>query len=229
MDHTRIEEHQIAERYVQGTLPADEAGRFENHYLSCPECLDRLALAESVQRGFRRAATQDAERLSSTRQLALLAWLSHFSRRGQAGVLLAVLLVLAVLPALVVSRGAAGREREQLSRGNFPILPLEKERGAEDFSAEPTHRLRLPKAGPVVLAPQVDPPFQPSYRARLLDRQGHEIHAWQGLHPDDRDTLSLSLSAQLLPPGVYSLRVDGITPGTKPALAARFEFRALPP
>src|SRR5207253_4021188 len=56
MDHIYVEENQIADRYVKGTLPAEEAERFENHYLSCPECLDRLELAESVQRGFKRMA-----------------------------------------------------------------------------------------------------------------------------------------------------------------------------
>ena len=56
LDHATIEEEQIAERYVMGKLPPDEATLFEEHYLSCPECLDRLELAESMERGFKRAA-----------------------------------------------------------------------------------------------------------------------------------------------------------------------------
>jgi hypothetical protein len=145
MDHTYIEEHQIADRYLSGTLPEEEAERFENHYLSCPECLDRLDLIESVQRGFRRMATQDAERLSTTRQLALLAWLAHRSRRSQAAVLLAALLVLAVLPTSLALRGSAGRERELVQTR----LALEQERrhsAAGSRSAAEVETLRAERA-----------------------------------------------------------------------------------
>lgn len=104
MDHTYVEEHQIADRYVMGTLPADEAERFENHYLSCPECLDRLELAESVQRGFKRMAGQDAAGLSAVHQLAVVAWLARLGRMGQLLVLLAFLLLPAAIPAGVALR-----------------------------------------------------------------------------------------------------------------------------
>jgi hypothetical protein len=112
MDHTYVEENQIADRYVMGTLPAEEAERFENHYLSCPECLDRLELTESVQRGFKRMAGQDAAQVAATHQLAVVAWLARLSRGRQTGALLGTLLVLAVLPAGLAFHGIAGRERE---------------------------------------------------------------------------------------------------------------------
>jgi hypothetical protein len=272
MDHTYIEEHQIADRYVQGTLPEDEAERFENHYLSCPECLDSLDLAESVQRGFRRAATQDAERLAATRQLALLAWLGRLSRRSQVGVLLSALLVLTVLPAGLGVHGIAERDRElthtravladerrhaaadgalranldasqrgalaaahardvqqlaqmQQPQGNVPILFLDKERGAGPTSDALTQRLRLPATGWVVLASPVDLPFQPSYRAELLDSHGREVCRWQGLQPDDHDLLRMSLLSNQVQTGDYSLVVEGINTSGKPSAAGRFTFR----
>jgi Putative zinc-finger len=106
MDHTYVEENQIADRYVMGTLPAEEAERFENHYLSCPECLDRLELAESVQRGFKRMAGQDAAQLSAVHQLAVVAWLARLGRLRQLLVLLAVLLLPAAVPAGLALHGA---------------------------------------------------------------------------------------------------------------------------
>ena len=111
MDHAYVEEHQIADRYVLGTLPDAEAERFENHYLSCLECLDRLQLAESMQRGFQRAAQQGAQQLKSAQQLAFVAWLARLSRGRQAAVLLNVLAVLVVLA--VVPTGLARRELTQ--------------------------------------------------------------------------------------------------------------------
>ena len=126
MDHTYVEEHQIADRYVMGTLPPEEAERFENHYLSCPECLDRLELTESVQRGFKRMAGQDAAQVAAAHQLAVVAWLARLSRGRQAGVLLSALLVLAVLPAgLATLRGTT-----QLTQARS-FLEQERRRSAD--------------------------------------------------------------------------------------------------
>jgi anti-sigma factor RsiW len=278
MNHTYIEENQVVDRYVMGKLPPDEAGRFEEHYLSCPECLDRLALAESLERGFKRAAGQDAARLAATRQLAVVAWLSRLSRSRQASALLLTFFCVLALPSLLAyrkigelaatratlerEREAAGsrttaeagklradleasqrdlaREREARSRAaeqlaqatrpqeNVPILFLNAERGPAD--GEPTFRLRLPKEpGWIVLAPVIDPPHYPSYRAVLKDARGRE--AWSGadLRLNEQESLSLSLPSTLLAPGDYTLSVEGLPPGRRPAPAGRFPFRVLPP
>ena len=60
MDHDDIQEHQVVDRYVQGRLSAAEAELFEDHYLTCEECLQRLRIAEKFQRGFRQVAAEDA-------------------------------------------------------------------------------------------------------------------------------------------------------------------------
>lgn len=112
MDHTYIEENQVAERYVAGTLPDVERERFEDHYLSCQECLDRLEVIESLQRGFKRMAGQDVAALTAARQLAIVAWLSRLGRSRQIGTLLAAVLVLTVLPIGLGLRGAAESGRE---------------------------------------------------------------------------------------------------------------------
>ena len=112
MNHIEIEERQIAELYVMGKLPPEEAAGFEEHYLHCQECLDRLELAESMERGFKRAAGQDAARAAATRQLAVLAWLSRLGRSRQMAALAMAVLVVAVLPGLLGLREVRERERE---------------------------------------------------------------------------------------------------------------------
>ncbi len=147
MDHTTIEERHVVDRYVMGALPPEEAESFEEHYLSCPQCLDRLALAESMQRGFKRAAGQDVARLAATRQLALVAWLSRLSRSRQAAALLLVLLAVAILPGalalwqlgerdreLAATRRALDHEREQSAAGAHTAAELEELRSALDAS-----------------------------------------------------------------------------------------------
>ncbi len=112
MNHAEIEEQQIVDRYVRGTLPAEEIARFEEHYLSCQDCLDKLDLAESMNRGFKRAAGQDAVRVAAVRQLAVVAWLTRLGRSRQAAVLAMALLVAVLLPWGLAVRGIAGRDRE---------------------------------------------------------------------------------------------------------------------
>ena len=130
MNHTDIEEHQVIDRYLMGQLPPEEAERFEDHYLSCQQCLDQLALGESMQRGFKRAAGQDVAVLAVTRQLALFAWLSRLGRSRQAAVLAMALLVVvvAVLPGSLALRrlGEVDQELAETHRA----LKQEKERSA---------------------------------------------------------------------------------------------------
>jgi anti-sigma factor RsiW len=126
MNHAEIEEQQIVDRYVRGTLPAEEVARFEEHYLSCPECLDRLDLAESMSRGFKRAAGQDAVRAAFVQQLAMVAWLARLGRSRQAAVLAMALLVAVLLPWGWAARKVFDRDRELAQARSV----LEQERAA---------------------------------------------------------------------------------------------------
>lgn len=46
MDHAYIEDQRVAERYLLKDLTDRDRAAFEAHFPDCPECLDRLALAE---------------------------------------------------------------------------------------------------------------------------------------------------------------------------------------
>ena len=46
MDHRYIDDHSVAERYLDHTLPPGERSRFEAHLVDCQECTDRILLAE---------------------------------------------------------------------------------------------------------------------------------------------------------------------------------------
>ncbi len=78
MNHDYIEEHQVLDRYVMGRLSEAEADGFEDHYLTCGECLRRLEMADKFQRGFRQVAAEEATGLLAVLASALRA------RRGLA-------------------------------------------------------------------------------------------------------------------------------------------------
>ncbi|HEY7215484.1 MAG TPA: zf-HC2 domain-containing protein [Thermoanaerobaculia bacterium] len=193
MDHTHVEAQEVVDRYVMGKLSAEEAERFEEHYLSCPECLDRLELAESMQRGFKRAAGQDVARLAAARQLALVAWLSRLGRSRQMAVLAMAVLVIAILPAGLALREIGerdrelARERERSAAGSQSAAEagklraelqtsrrdLAREREARASAAEQLAQARQPQANvPILFLDAERGAGEPSVRLRLPSKPG---------------------------------------------------------
>jgi hypothetical protein len=188
MDHQTIEEDQIVDRYVRGKLPAEEAALFEEHYLSCQECLDRLELADSMERGFKRAAGQDAARLAATRQLAVVAWLARLGRSRQMAALTMAVFLAGVLPGLfalrqvresehelAATRSALEQEREKSAAGSQTTA--EAERLRRELSREKEARAQADQQLAAARQPQANVPIlfldaergagEPTHRLRL--------------------------------------------------------------
>ena len=62
MDHQYIEEHNITDRYLLGRLRAEERSRFEEHFVDCQECLERLETTEDFRGALKTVAAEDATR-----------------------------------------------------------------------------------------------------------------------------------------------------------------------
>lgn len=99
MEHDYIEEHGLIDLYHRGQLPPGDEARFEEHFVGCSECQERLEMARGFQRGLKTMVAEEVVRAS------LLSWLAR--RKGLA---LAALLLAAGLP--VLGYLAAGREPE---------------------------------------------------------------------------------------------------------------------
>jgi hypothetical protein len=99
MDHPFIEEHNIPYHYLLGKLPAEEQEHFEEHFIVCPECLNRLVTTESFIESLKTIATEDILRPHAYVQAGILAWLARLSRKRQAMLLSITILLLAALPA----------------------------------------------------------------------------------------------------------------------------------
>lgn len=129
MDHSYIDEHEIAERYILGHLSAREAEAFEEHYLGCPECLDRLEAIEGLRQGLRQEAAHQVA--AAAVQLGLLSRLA----RSRAGALIATgALLVALLPSGLLLRRVGELDRE-LGRSRSELAELagrQGERGTAD-------------------------------------------------------------------------------------------------
>ncbi|HEX3555168.1 MAG TPA: zf-HC2 domain-containing protein [Thermoanaerobaculia bacterium] len=107
MDHERIAEQNVVERYVMGRLTPEEEELFEEHLLECQECRRQVAWEEDLQNSLHTVAADEAARATTVVRIGLLAWLAR--HRAVAGLLAAAVLVLLALPIL----GITGLLREQ--------------------------------------------------------------------------------------------------------------------
>ncbi len=128
MDHQTIDAENIAERYVTGRLPPEQAADFEEHYLDCPACCARVEAAERLERGLRRLA-EDAAAGAPPRVVRPARW-TPSPRWGLAA---AAVLAVALLPA-----GLGFREVQRL-RGDLAATrdALERAEAAEAGKVDP--------------------------------------------------------------------------------------------
>lgn len=235
MDHHTIESQQVAERYLMGKLSAEETARFEEHYLTCQECLDRLELCERFDRALKGVAAEDATRSAVAARVGILAALARLSRSRRASVVLAAVLVLVILPIglLVRQVGRLDREldgaRASLSavRINTQILRLSPERSGPG-DREPVHRITLSSVSEwIVLELDLGSPEYASYQATLLGPDGKVTWQGAGLAPNHLDALVLSIPSTSLEAGDYRLRLAGLPSQGEGVPEASFSFRVI--
>lgn len=51
MNHDYIEQYDIVDRYLRGRLTSEEGERFEEHFIDCPQCVDRLKTTRGFKQG----------------------------------------------------------------------------------------------------------------------------------------------------------------------------------
>jgi hypothetical protein len=107
MNHSYIDDHQVAELYLQGKLSPEEAARFEEHSMACPECLARLETAEKLRLGLRAVAAREV-----ATEAVKLGLLARLVRSRLAPLALTALFLAALLPAGLLWRRAGRLEGE---------------------------------------------------------------------------------------------------------------------
>lgn len=253
MEHRRIEEEQLVDRYLMGQLAPEEALRFEEHFVHCQQCLDELELGERLQRGIRRAALQDATRFAVGARAGFLAGLVRMAGPWRLGLVASFLLALA-LPIgfgwrelrraeheLDGARATIDQLRRQQSAGATPsgggapepqtntvLLSLGPERGVDLAGGEPSYVVRLSDRPEwIVLSLELDVVELASYEV-ILSRASEDIWSGNGLTANNLDSLVISLHSSWLEPGDYSARVVAAGADGGERDVARYAFRVLP-
>jgi hypothetical protein len=222
MDHSYIDEHNVADCYILGTLPAEERARFEEHFVDCPQCQDRLEDAERWRRALKAAAAEGPR---------VIAWPSK-----AVALLLAACLVLAVAPLVLwreLNRVRADLDLARSTSSNWqqryeeslqarsepplpstvPVFPLILTRDATAEPSAPSVHIVLPQAAPwaVFSLELAHAPSLLSYRATLSTVRDRQVWTASDLKPSQPSSLALVIPSQLLKPGDYVLTLEGLT------------------
>ena len=242
MDHPRIDDDLVAERYVMDGLSATEKAAFEEHFFECAPCLETL---EHVRR-FREDLRSIADEVRPAPRKAFSRW------RTPSAALLAASWLAAVGAAayfflqereirreLAATRmdSAEALRREQSVRtppvpAMAPALPLaasvfvlDRTRGGE--AGAPDNRLSLRASGPwiVLLADLPEGTTASECRVRVTTA-GRPVAPPLTASATPEGMLAVSLPASLLAPGDYTVTVEGRDGATPPL--ATYRFRLLP-
>jgi hypothetical protein len=187
MDHHEIKERGIAVRYLLGLLPVEERIRFEEHYIDCEACLDRMDLIEDCHQALQKVAAEKAESSSAGLPAGRLAQL--IPRRQTALLLGAVLLlVLSSLSVLEIRRLRQELNQAQVAIARQPAPP--------PISIEPE-----PSPTQIQQDKEPDPSLQPEANTPIF-----ALNSVRGGQAGLVNRIELSNSSRWI---VFSLELDG--------------------
>jgi len=142
MEHSYIEEHNIAERYLLAKLSAQERMRFEEHLKNCVQCVNMLEVADGLRRGLQIVAAKEISRRRAYAEAGFLAWIARLSRARQA-VLLAGIILLIALPVLEWGRARRELVRATQAAAEWQLRYEEREQAAHNLTKEMQARDQL--------------------------------------------------------------------------------------
>jgi hypothetical protein len=177
MEHSYIEEHNIADRYLSGKLSAQERMRFEEHFVDCMQCLDRLETTDDFRAGLKIIAAEETLQARANLQIGvagaagLLAWVARLSRARRTALLAGLILAIALPLALLTLEWRSARRELAQARQTSSELQRKYEEGeqaARDLVKEMQSRERQSSAQRDLLAAQLE--RERAERSRLADQ-----------------------------------------------------------
>jgi hypothetical protein len=226
MEHSFIEQTDVIDRYVRGTMPPAERFEFEEHFLDCQECLEQLEIARSLREGIKVCAARPTVRAATRTRVSR--W---FSWRPAAAAALAVLLISAI-PSVVWYRslnGALERETRRADQlANAPLLPPAVYTLSPTRGAQAARVISIPESPRwILLALEMDTSQYHDYRAVLQDGTGQAVWTSDALKADSPDAIGVALPSRILHPGDFVLVVEGRRADGGVDSVASFPLRAV--
>jgi hypothetical protein len=183
MEHSYIEEHNIADRYLSGKISDEERMQFEEHFVDCTTCLDRLETTDDLRTGLKTIGAEEILRYqvgaaAITGILVRVARLSRMRRAAlSAGVILSIVLPMGLL---ILEWRSARRELAQAKQTSLELQRKneEGERAARALLNEIQSREQQSSAQRDLLATQLE--HERNARSRLAGKSSKD----SGLQPE---------------------------------------------
>jgi hypothetical protein len=165
MEHSYIEEHNVADRYLSGKLSPEEQMRFEEHFVDCTQCLDRLEPTDDLRAGLKTIAAEEALHARAGLQIGvagvagLLARIARLNRARRAALLTGLILAIALpMMLLILEWSSARRELAQAKQTSSELQRKyeEGEQATRDLVNEIQSRERQSSAQRDMLAAQLE-------------------------------------------------------------------------
>lgn len=239
MLHSQIENEEFVERYVRNRLAPEERQAFEEHFLGCDECFEKLQTVERFAAGLRDAADRGLlDRQSPAEITAGRTWSRAFAATA------CVALTLAGLVAWIYF-GRARQLRAEL-RQTTAQLELERQLRAEIEHAVPTAQAEAnvplvmlqasrarEEAARVMLKPddqqlvlwiEPGPSRYRDFRLEVFSTNNHLLTSINHLKPGRYGALAASLPTNQLPSGDFRITLTGQDP-LPAALAGEYHLK----
>lgn len=220
MDHKRIEDEEIVERYILNRLSPEEEALFEEHYFGCDECFAEVQEMERLVYLLNKEAeggTFLAERGTKRRPFFSFGWLK-LPALSPAGVsVLMILLIILIYPAWqgMVTIPKLKNKIENLSQpqANIRSFSLQTTRGAEEGtipSIEIGAEEKVFLLDFTILEKTIP---NPRYDAEILDQKGKQV--WKGKDlkgVGEYEIFSIACNTSFFREGLYTLKVIEMDP-----------------
>ena len=225
MMHAEIEKAEVVERYVRGQLPPEERQAFEEHFLACDECFEKLQTAERFAAGMRDAAERGF--LKAPPQVSSSGWFAWaFAATACIALVMAGLAGWAYfgrIPQLQsqLRQSTAQLEAEQQTPGrteqalaveqaeaNVPLVTLQASRAG----GETAQVLLKPDNKQLILWIEPGPSRYREFRLEVFSSQNYLVTSVDHLAVGHYGALAASLPTKQLPAGDFRITLTGRDP-----------------
>jgi anti-sigma factor RsiW len=217
--HSHIEEQNLIDRYVRGTMPAAERTEFEDHFVDCTECQEQIEIAKSLRQAIRESSEGwgNEQARHRERQASRWRWVAIAACVG-------LLMALGTSTVLLLQRERARSElaSARLSSELAPVvfgLRLSRDATApRDITLPGDSRW-------MIFLAEIDATRYSRYRASVTGSRGEEIWSQDGIRPNSPDSISVAIPSGALHPGTYTLALSGAEPDGSLIPVTRFPLR----
>jgi hypothetical protein len=235
MDHLRIEEQNLIDRYVRGTMPAAERMEFEDHFVDCAECQEQIEIAKSFRQAVRESIAEAGASWSASekaRERRLPGWGWRWAAIAASACLVIALSASALLwlqrqraRTELASARAELLQQSQNARLSLERAPVVFGLSLSRDAAEPRDIIIPSEPRWMVFLAEIDASRYSRYRASVTGSRGEEIWSQDGIQPNSPDSISVAIPSGTLHPGTYTLAVSGAKPDGSSIPIARFPLR----